>query len=699
MNEEQLIKAINLAASQGKADVVMELTQVLRSMGQRAPAEPEYRATDDMSGTEKFMAGMGRAVVGTGQGIKQLYNHAAPWVSDEDAADYDKKVADESRLYEQDLGQTGAGIAGNIAGHGAMAVLPGGAITKAVQGGRAGMGAMMAANAASGAALGASQPVTNGGGGYWADKAAQTATGAATGAAATGAMEAVRRGLPAIANAPGNLYNRMVTKSAARAEQAARQSGSTTVAQSAQRLGVNSLPKGAESGSKTGIMAENMARQSIFSTEKALEADQRVAGQVIQSIRNLMARITPASTDVDGIAASVRRTVNTSINNLYSQRERLSAPLWRRLEQMGVRAVPMQRTAQVLKQHLVEYQGVVGAEGKAIRNGLGKLYDEIAKTDDGAMTLRALVANRRELSRATVGKSNLLGSKVSPANQARIARDVLKAMEDDLAGASDLLGGDAGGILAAANRIWKEYTSAADAIARTPLGKLLGEDVAETLATKAFNEQGSRVVVERLMKLEPAQMREAVRMLGEVDPQAVNAVRRHFIQEALDAGMAVPPSAGQNVVGLSASKFINRLGYDRQSMERMKALFTPQQLQDIMDVRRVLRAWGDRSGFNFSGTGPYNEAVGVMGALGSTKGAIIGMLGKATGLQRVAAAMADPNGARLAANLLNAPERVWRFNLPQLEQRLAELLAMGAVHSVDQQAQQPAQGQPGPYQQ
>lgn len=77
--------------------------------------------TDDMSGLDKFMAGAGKAVADTGRGLKQLASFVVPGM------DSNAITADiiEARKRDKALMDTGAGMAGDIAGNVAIALLPG----------------------------------------------------------------------------------------------------------------------------------------------------------------------------------------------------------------------------------------------------------------------------------------------------------------------------------------------------------------------------------------------------------------------------------------------------------------------------------------------------------------------------------------------------------------------------------------------
>lgn len=97
----------------------------------------KYGATSGMSGTQKFMAGAGKAVVDTGRGVKQLALGAADLVAPrsqslsdlvtgEPVSRYSQyaKQMDQIKAQDADLMSTGAGFVGNIAGNLASTLIP-----------------------------------------------------------------------------------------------------------------------------------------------------------------------------------------------------------------------------------------------------------------------------------------------------------------------------------------------------------------------------------------------------------------------------------------------------------------------------------------------------------------------------------------------------------------------------------------------
>ena len=79
---------------------------------QQTPA-PTYDPTEGMSGTDKFLAGVGKAMTDVGRGVRQYLPESIGGLSNEQIQ--------EARTLDQPLMNTGAGMAGNIVGNVAMA--------------------------------------------------------------------------------------------------------------------------------------------------------------------------------------------------------------------------------------------------------------------------------------------------------------------------------------------------------------------------------------------------------------------------------------------------------------------------------------------------------------------------------------------------------------------------------------------------
>lgn len=166
-----------------KTDLRMKL--VKNGINPDAPAA-QVDPTEGMSGTDKFLAGVGKSFVDTGRGLRQIYASVADAVAPRDkgltqlvtgqdnsrSAEIQREIDDAAAL-DAPLMDTGAGVAGNVAGALTQMVAPGGAAVRAgralnsarlLNAGRSLMApATFTGAAAQGATFGALQPVQTGG--------------------------------------------------------------------------------------------------------------------------------------------------------------------------------------------------------------------------------------------------------------------------------------------------------------------------------------------------------------------------------------------------------------------------------------------------------------------------------------------------------------------------------------------------------
>ena len=118
-DEQQIARALRRAHEAGDTDAARRLARAIQAMRAGTPAQPAANAktmeeltpglstnpTDGMSRLDLFRAGVGKSLVDTGQGLAQLVG-AGP----------SRAEVDERRQLEGALMDTGAGVAGNIAG-------------------------------------------------------------------------------------------------------------------------------------------------------------------------------------------------------------------------------------------------------------------------------------------------------------------------------------------------------------------------------------------------------------------------------------------------------------------------------------------------------------------------------------------------------------------------------------------------------
>lgn len=702
----------------------MKLSEVMQPTGlklSQVMGQPE-RVTDDMGMAERLLAGYGRGVTEIGQGLKQLGLHASGAVGLVDpktVADYDARVADEARLYEQDLGQTGAGQVGTFLG-GAVTTAPLGGISgvagkQALQQGiqqAAKRGVLDSAlrTGAAGAAGAAMMPVTDveqpatlsdlvtgqqgQGEDFLTAKLKQMALGGGLGSAANLGL----RGLGNLVEAaiPSNATARVLNAFGAKANQSPSAKEGEALAAA---TGVELTPAQI-SGSKAGTMAENAARQSIFSRDIAFEGDRKRIQQLSDYLDRTLNGVTASDASPAVAGAQVQAAAKNVIGELEKWRSKTAAEDFGKIRAAtkGQAAIQPTSTNDMLKAIVAENQGVGTPGADALVNFASKQLanvDPAAKAAAEAMSagtaglareaarltapaqgnLDKLMQLRSYLSKVAGGQA-----KISGENQdRRIAAQLLGTIDNDIEAAGEQIGGDLGGMLKMANARYREVSQQIESVKASPLGKILGEDVAGALQTGQFNTLAPEVVMDRLGRLKPTELGVVRGLLEKDQPQAWNAFKRGLLEDALEKAKAMPASEGANTAVLRPNVLVKNLG----DAKRLQAVFNKSELSQIQAGLDVARRLSDKTGFNFSGTAGMNEVMGLMNtAKNATVTGAMSLGGAALGSRQLARIMTDSKGRAALMELQR---------LPPGASKARELTAYLAALSAGQQSDAPSE--------
>ena len=140
---DEIIRAIRAADAAGDSASVRKLGDYLKTMqAPAAPAAPD--PTEGMSGTQKFLAGTGKAFADVARGVGQIARSALPDAAGDALGLPTQADIDEAKRLDAPLMRTGAGMAGNVTGNIAAAVptmfIPGAATLPGAAAVGAGMG-------------------------------------------------------------------------------------------------------------------------------------------------------------------------------------------------------------------------------------------------------------------------------------------------------------------------------------------------------------------------------------------------------------------------------------------------------------------------------------------------------------------------------------------------------------------------------
>ena len=653
------------------------------------PAAP-YNPTQDMGTMDRLLAGTGQGMTSAVDSIEQFFANnpallgGAAGAVPPGMAELTNQRADESARLDAPLMDTTAGKIGSVIGQ-TVATAPAGVGGKFVQGGGAlaSMGRAALGGAIAGGAGGLAQPVQNAGEtglgdlvtgnektDYNAEKLKQILSGAGIGAAAGGILNRggalLENLLPSNATANVlNLANRGANKGQIATEGEAL----------AKQTGVMMTP-GQVSGSKTMNMAENAARQSIFSREIANVGDQKRVQQLADHFERTMDGITKSSASPAVAGAQVQSATKNILKGLTDWRSKVAEEDFGKIRELtkGQAAIVPENTTGALKAILEENAqvGTPGADSLVAfaQKQLGNVGKEAGQAPAQG-NLDKIMSLRSYLSKVAGGQA-----KISGENQdRRIAAQLLKTIDDDIEANADQIGGDLGGMLKTANARYREVSQQMESVKASPLGKILGEDISGAMQTGEFNTIAPEIVMDRMAKLKPTELGVVRGLLEKDQPQAWSVLKRGLLEDAIEKSKAMPASAGVNNAVLRPSQLVKNVG----DQKRLEAAFTPAELSEINAGLNVARRLSDSTGYNFSGTAGQNEVFGLMNGVKSAgiKGAA-SLAGSALGSRSLARLMTNAEGRRTLLEMQRFGPNSQRFR-----ELAAKLAAMSSTQEGD----------------
>lgn len=557
---------------------------------------------------------------------------------------------------------TAGGVIGSIAGN-VAATAPLGAISVAPRGANA---ARAIGQAAVGGGLQSLlQPITSD------DERLQNA---ALGAALGGGLSALGRGAMRVAEEvfPPNVTARALNFFTGRAnQQPFAQEGEAL----AQRTGINLTP-GMVSGSRAQTGAENMARQSLFSADTAFKADEKIANQAIDYVNRVMDRISSDSVSPQAIGERIQGTVRKAIDQIAQSREETAARQFGAIRRIvgDAPVVDYANTKQALQGIIDDYADVVGADAAKIRTQAQSLLNEIAQKP--GYSLDAARRARGAYGRAARGSENIFEN-VSPDVNRRIAARLYGAMSDDLDAAGSKLDESLGfgsnavvpngvqavrpsELLRQANDDYRRHSDLLKAVEMSPLRRLLGDQI-DVDGFMTVNTLPPETVISRLGAMKPSELGMVKDFMERNAPDAWQQYKRLLVEDALASAQSAPASAGAHTLPFNATGFIRALGGDKpDKVERLKQIYAPGEMDQLMDAMQAARRMGDKFGANFSGTGPYTEVMQALKDF-SVKG-LSTTAATATGFNRIARMMANSDGRRALIELSKLPPGSKRAN-------------------------------------
>jgi len=642
----------------------------------QAPPSP----TDDMGTTERFMAGMGQGMTSPVNSIEQLMANvpmlAGPLAGaiPPGMAELTNQRANENARLDAPLLDTTAGQLGGIGGE-LVATLPAGMGGKAVQGAGWLAKTLNAARigAQGGAFAGAAQPVVGEDQqSFGANKAAQVGVGGSVGGLSGGVLNRAAATLENLL--PSNAMATVTNYFGGKANKGALAREGEEIAK---RTGIDLTPAQVNADPSM-TMAENMARQSIFSRSMVAEGDKKRVGQLVEHLDRTLNGISKSGASPEIAGAQVQNAAKNVIKKIEDTRSKVAGEDFGRVEKLvnGAPVIKAQSFDNTLAK-LIDENSVApeGSGQAAIAKALESLRSKVS-SEEGLSDLRIsdMLKTRRYLSQVSGGAATLAGATDKPM-QKRAAAMLLKALDDDIEGSAGALGGEIGQALKQANGNYRAFSQQLESVEKSPLRTVLGEDLAGAVESGSFNTVAPEKVMSKLSGMTPTELGVTRRLLEKDNPEAWATFKRGYLESAIEKAKEMPASAGVNTPVMRPTQFVKNVG----DQKRLEAIYSPQEVAEINAAVNAARRMGDSTGYNFSGTAPAQEALGLMNRVTSAGLKGISEVGSmALGSRKLARLMNDNKGRAALLELSRLPPQSQRAR-----ELAAQLSAMTAAEGDD----------------
>lgn len=502
----------------------------------------------------------------------------------------------------------------------------------------------------------------------------QTAAAAASAAASGGAREAdlspaiqtaaglaAGVGVPMAVSAARNAVPNMLAKSIQKSE-------NTPFAKEGERLAKETgidLPLGPRSGNKMVLGLENAARQYGATADRVQDIDVRIANQAITRVNKLADDISTSKTDPQQLGTQIEDTVKSAAQRIDAIRNRVADRDYGRVRALAgdKPVIGLTNFENELKTIISQNENVVGADAQKVvaqaRAALEKVQGTMGNTIDEALK------TRRFYGQAAKGAANVFDD-VSPNMNRNLAARLFGAVSKDFEQASEQVAPGLKKALDTANGNFKKFSQSLEFLEKSALGKLVGDDLADAaISGKTVSTTSGESIIKKINSLDPSTRKTSVDILQRWNPNLVGDLKANFLRNALDEGMAIPPSEkGASQIPLSFNRFISALGSQKVGFEKNLSSygFSKKEISDIKDTAVAMMRAGDKTGYNYSNTNVQNSNMEIASEIGkaTASGLVWGggsalrqigsgfmhIAGKRVGMNKIADAMATEEGRK-----------------------------------------------------
>jgi hypothetical protein len=382
------------------------------------------------------------------------------------------------------------------------------------------------------------------------------------------------------------------------------------------RLGVEFMP-GQKSGNKFDLIKENWLRGQAGSADVMTDIDMNNVGALQRYTQGVI-------DDMGGSKPTYQlgNSIETTFKDLGTDLKATRSNDWNtNIDQVknivgDSKFITYNNTVSEIDDLISQFSGVGTSEAKQIIKELeqvksGMVKKEISSTGEEIASLvpqniDAWHGKYSHFSSASAGQGNIFKD-LDKGRSKMVATRLKIALDKDLEKSSQSVSGDAYDAFDTARKTYREQSQSLDALSKSPVGRLAGNDVTDIVfGNGQFSDKSGHAIYKKLISLDPGEMQKTVSMIRSIQDgeKLLSEIKASYLQEALDNGKNVTPSAG--LTNFSTNKLVR--GLEKMDRDQMTSLgFTSKEMQMIDDIKKVSIRLGDRTGFNFSGTNVSQE--------------------------------------------------------------------------------------------
>lgn len=453
------------------------------------------------------------------------------------------------------------------------------------------------------------------------------------------------------------------------------------------------LPLGARSGNKQVLGMENAARQYGPTADRVQDIDVKIANQAIDRVGSLAKNISRNDSDAATLGTQIENTVKNAARDIEMRREMSATRDYGEVRKIAGNqpVVRLNNFVDELKGIIGEYQNVAGLDAQKVTSQAKAALARVTGTIEPGTAARKIETPRGNGIRllGTPAIKGTMENTIDEALKTRsfygsaargganvfedIAPNLNRTLASRLFGAVnrdfEQAGGPDGALkqaLDVANKNYRAHSQSLEFLEKSALGKMVGDDLADAALSGAnISTTSGESVINKIASLHPSTRKTSIDILNKWNPDIVQDLKAHVLRGALDAGMAIPPSAkGASQVPLSFNLFIKALGSQKVGYERNLASygFTPKEIADIRDTAVAMMRAGDKTGYNFSNTNVARDNSELIGEIGKAAAATVSwgpvagaksiasgfikLRDKQIGMEKIVDAMASEEGRR-----------------------------------------------------